>query len=89
MATMLTPMVAIAKVSAPTMSTGVLCTLASSSAGSVMASPNTCMLPAVTITDSSANAVELIGRPQKLPRRTVFWSGVNREKSQKLSISVP
>ena len=71
LATMLTPMVAMAKVSAPRTSTQVLPTLATSSAGSVMASPNTSSEPAVTITETTTKAVELSGRPQKLPRRTV------------------
>ncbi len=89
LATMLTPMVAMAKVSAATTSTQVSPTLATSSAGSVMACPNASSEPAVTITETTTNAVELMGSPQKLPRLTVRSSGAKREKSQKLSISVP
>ncbi len=56
--------------------------------GSVIALPNTLIVPAVTMTLTREKAVKLIGSPQKLPRRTAFWLGAKREKSQKLSIRV-
>lgn len=72
LATMLTPMVAMAKVSAPSTRTQVLPISATRWAGSVIALPNTSSEPAVTMTDTITKAVELMGRPQKLPRLTVL-----------------
>ena len=89
MATMLMPMVATAKVSAPTINTNVFGILATISTGSVMALPNTVIVPAVTSTLITEKAVKLSGNPKKLPSQMVFRDGVNREKSQKLSMSVP
>jgi hypothetical protein len=86
---MFTPMFAIANISAPRTSTTGFGTSARSSAGSVIASPKTSIVAAVVSTDTSANAVELMGSPRRLPLTTDRRSGAKREKSQKFSISVP
>src|SRR5215204_4339371 len=85
---MLIPTVAIAKVRAPMISISVFGILATTSTGSVMASPNTVWAPDVTTTTTSEKAMKLTGRPQKLPTLTIRSEGEKREKSQKLSISV-
>src|SRR4029078_919742 len=82
------PIVAITKVIAPMTVTHTLSILETISTGSVIASPKTAMLPAVTATVTIANGMKLTGRPQKLPRTTVARFGANREKSQKFSSSV-
>src|SRR6476646_8505402 len=87
-ATTLMPIVALTKVMEAMPVTHTLSILATISTGSVIASPNTAMLPAVTATVTTANAMKLTGRPQKLPRTTVDRLGANREKSQKFSSSV-
>src|SRR3954464_7044414 len=87
-ATMLMPIVAMTNVIAPMIVTPTLSIRETISTGSVIASPNTAMLPAVTATVTTANAMKLIGRPQKLPRTTVGRFGANREKSQKFNSSV-
>jgi hypothetical protein len=56
-ATMSTSMVATANVNADTTSTQVLPIFATSSAGSVTASPNTLGVPVVTITETTTNAL--------------------------------
>src|SRR3712207_2876901 len=85
---MLIPTVAIANVRAPKIKTRVLGILATTSTGSVIASPNTVAEPLVTTTTTSENAMKLTGSPQKLPTLTIRSVGEKREKSQKLSINV-
>ena len=65
-----------------------LSTFSSSSAGSSTASPYTETEAADTMTDVSANAVQLNGRPHALPFTTSARDGENRAKSEKLSIRV-
>lgn len=85
---MLIPTVAIAKVTAPRIRANVLGIRATSSTGSVMASPYTVMDPPVTITTTSENSVKLTGSPQRFPHLTVRSEGAKRAKSLKLRSSV-
>jgi hypothetical protein len=55
--------------------------------GSMIASPNTFSVPAVTITVMIANTMKLTGRPRKLPTFIAFSSLAKRAKSPKLSSS--
>ena len=82
------PTVATAKVIAAMMITQVLGILATSSTGSVIASPKTVMEPEVITTTSRAKNRKFTGRPQKLPHFTMRSEGEKREKSQKFSIRV-
>ena len=64
---MLMPIVAMMKTRAPITSVAVSWILPTMSTGSVIALPKTLMVPAVTITLTTAKAVKLTGSPQKLP----------------------
>jgi hypothetical protein len=55
----------------------------------MIASPNTCTVPAVTITVTMANTRKLIGRPRKLPVFIAASLLAKRAKSPKLSSSAP
>src|SRR6188472_3601198 len=88
LATTLIPTVATAKVIAPSSKTTTLSMCPTTSTGSVMYSPYTANVPAVTSTDTTEKAMKLTGRPQKLPTTTARRSGANRAKSQKLSSNV-
>src|SRR6476646_6853601 len=88
LATTLIPTVATAKVTAPSSRTTTLSMRPTTSTVSVMYSPYTANVPAVTSTDTTEKAMKLIGRPQKLPITTARRSGANRAKTQQLSSSV-
>src|SRR4051812_29624659 len=87
-ATMLTPTVATTNTSAPTSTIQSFSTLSSSSVGSRTAEPYTFTVAADTMTEVTANSVQLTGRPQKLPRITACLLGAKRAKSEKFSIRV-
>src|SRR5882757_10386631 len=87
-ATMLTPIVASTNTALPSSTIHWLSTSRSSSAGSSTALPYTCTEAAETITEVNTKAVQLNGRPSRLPRTTVSRLGEKRAKSEKLSIRV-
>ena len=82
---MLMPIVATMKVTEPMITTIGLPIRSTISTGSMMASPNTFSVPAVTITVMIENTRKLTGRPRKLPDFIAGSSLPNRAKSPKLS----
>jgi hypothetical protein len=85
-ATMLMPMVAIVKVSAPSTMAKVLSMRATVATGSVMSSPKTGMVSDEVTTTRIENARKFTGRPSRLPRLTARNDLPYPEKSPKLSI---
>src|SRR3979411_2273900 len=69
---MLMPMVATMKVMEPSATTHGLPMRSTMATGSMIASPNTLTVPAVTITVMMANTMKLTGSPRKLPTFIVF-----------------
>ncbi len=82
---MLMPMVATTKVTEPSTTTSGLSTRSTIWTGSKIASPNTCTVPAVTTTMTTAKTMKLSGRPSRLPSFIARSSRAKREKSPKLS----
>ena len=80
-ATMLMPIVAIMKVSAPSTTAVVESRRATVCTGSSISSPNTGFVAAAVMTTSSANTRKFTGRPRKLPRFTAAKLFPYREKS--------
>ncbi|MNY13915.1 hypothetical protein D3C86_1470720 [compost metagenome] len=71
-------------VMAPMIETIGLLILSTINTGSMMASPNTCIEPPVTMTVINANRMKLTGRPQKLPFFITDSLLAKRAKSPKL-----
>src|SRR6218665_2344067 len=86
LATMLMPMVATMKVSAPSTTAVTLSMRATMATGSVINSLNTGRVAEVGMTVSSAKPRKITGMPQKLQRLTATKSLPYREKSPKFSI---
>src|SRR3954452_22995602 len=86
LATMLMPMVAMVKVSAPSTIANVDSIRDTVSTGSVISRPNTGMVRDEVMTTSSEKARKLTGRPRRLPRLTDRNDRLYRLKSPKLSI---
>ena len=84
---MLMPMVATMKVMEPSATTHGLPMRSTMATGSMIASPNTFTVPAVTITVMMANTMKLTGSPRKLPTFIARSSRAKREKSPKFSSS--
>src|SRR5215211_3090194 len=88
LATMFTPIVATTNTALPASTIHWLLTFSSRAAGSSTALPKTFTDAADTSTEVSAKAVQLNGRPHRLPLTTSRREGENRAKSEKLSIRV-
>ena len=84
---MLMPMVATMKVMEPSATTHGLPMRSTIATGSMIASPNTLTVPAVTITVMMANTMKLTGNPRKFPAFIAVSLRAKREKSPKFSSS--
>src|SRR3954471_7479457 len=85
-ATMLMPMVAIVKVSAPSTIAKVLSIRATVVTGSVISSPKTGMVSDAVTTTRIEKSRKLTGKPSRLPRFTAPNDLPYREKSPKFNI---